>query len=69
MGLDRVVILLINSSDMSVVVAAGTTPRSPTKPWAGPPTATPPQTHAHTHEYSLHVEAPEANSEVTAGQG
>lgn len=38
MGLDRVVILLINSSDMSAAVAAGTTPCSPTKPWAGPPT-------------------------------
>lgn len=38
MGLDRVVILLINSSDMSAAVAAGTTPYSPTKPWAGPPT-------------------------------
>lgn len=38
MGLDRVVILLINSSDVSVAVAAGTPPRSPTKPWAGPPT-------------------------------
>lgn len=38
MGLDRVVILLINSSDMSVAVAVGTTPHSPTKPWAGPPT-------------------------------
>lgn len=40
MGLDRVVILLINSSDMSAAVAAGTTPCSPTKPWAGPPTGT-----------------------------
>lgn len=38
MGLDRVVILLINSSDMSAAVAAGTMPRSPTKAWAGPPT-------------------------------
>ena len=38
MGLDRVVILLINSSDMSVAVAAGTTPLSPTKPLVGPPT-------------------------------
>lgn len=38
MGLDRVVILLINSSDMSAAVAAGTPRRSPTKPWAGPPT-------------------------------
>ena len=47
MGLDRVVILLINSSDMSVAVAAGTAPHSPTKPWAGPPTGTfSPHTHA-----------------------
>lgn len=38
MGLDRVVMLLINSSDMSAAVAAGTTPCSPTKPQAGPPT-------------------------------
>lgn len=40
MGLDRVVILLINSADMSAAEAAGTTPRSPTKPRAGPPTGT-----------------------------
>lgn len=44
MGLDRVVILLINSSDMSAMVAEGTTRRSPTKPWAGPPTGIAAQT-------------------------
>lgn len=38
MELDRVVILLINSSDMSAVEAAGNARRSPTEPRAGSPT-------------------------------
>lgn len=54
MGLDRVVILLINSSDMSAAVAAATTPRSPTKLWAGPPTGIP----AHTSVGDLSVWRP-----------
>lgn len=55
MGLDRVVILLINSSDMSAAVAAATTPRSPTKLRAGPPTGIP----AHTSVGDLlRMEAP-----------
>lgn len=37
MGLDRVVIPLINSSDMSATLAAVTVPCSPTKPWVRPP--------------------------------
>lgn len=40
MGLDRVVMLLINSADMSAAKAAGTAWRSPTTPQAGPPTGT-----------------------------
>lgn len=41
MGLDRVVMLLINSADMSAAEAAGTARRSPATPRAGPPTGKP----------------------------
>lgn len=40
MGLDRVVMLLINSADMSAAEAAGTARRSPATLQAGPPTGT-----------------------------
>lgn len=46
MGLDRVVMLLINSADVSAAEAAGTAWRSPTTPQAGPPTGTA-ETHHH----------------------